>query len=144
MKKLDLGQTITILANVGVIAGIVFLGVELRQNNELMESQARFNRLSIQTGSNTLVAENAGLAAILAKANKNEELTDAERLQINNFNVRVLSNMQWTYREVPESEIPIELWRRLHSDNLHRRVFWESQKTMFAPDFAEFYEKSLE
>ncbi len=33
MKKLDLGQTITILANVGVIAGIVFLGYELRQNN---------------------------------------------------------------------------------------------------------------
>jgi hypothetical protein len=26
MKKLDLGQTITILSNIGVIAGIVFLG----------------------------------------------------------------------------------------------------------------------
>jgi len=32
MKKIDLGQTITILANIGVIAGIVFLGYELRQN----------------------------------------------------------------------------------------------------------------
>ena len=32
MKKIDLGQTLTILANVGVIAGIVFLGYELRQN----------------------------------------------------------------------------------------------------------------
>lgn len=32
MKKIDLGQTITILANVGVIAGIVFLGIELNQN----------------------------------------------------------------------------------------------------------------
>ncbi len=27
MKKIDLGQTITILANIGVIAGIVFLEV---------------------------------------------------------------------------------------------------------------------
>ena len=36
MKKIDLGQAIGILANVGVIAGIVFLGMELRQNNELV------------------------------------------------------------------------------------------------------------
>ena len=30
MKKIDLGQTIQILANVGVIAGIIFLGIEIR------------------------------------------------------------------------------------------------------------------
>ena len=41
MKKIDLGQTITILANVGVIVGIVFLAIELRQNNELLGQQAR-------------------------------------------------------------------------------------------------------
>jgi hypothetical protein len=35
MKKIDLGQAIQI-ANVGVIAGIVFLGVEIHQNNEAM------------------------------------------------------------------------------------------------------------
>jgi len=40
MKKIDLGQTITILANVGVIAGIVFLGVELRQTQRSMQAQA--------------------------------------------------------------------------------------------------------
>ncbi len=40
MKKLDLSQTIGILANLGVIAGIVFLGVELRQNNDLLEADA--------------------------------------------------------------------------------------------------------
>jgi hypothetical protein len=31
MKKIDLGQTIAIFANIGVIAGIVFLSVELQQ-----------------------------------------------------------------------------------------------------------------
>jgi len=40
MKKIDLGQMITILANIGVIAGIVFLGVELRQTQSSMQSQA--------------------------------------------------------------------------------------------------------
>jgi hypothetical protein len=41
MKKIDLGQTITILANVGVIAGIVFLAIELQQNNALLETEIR-------------------------------------------------------------------------------------------------------
>ena len=36
MKKTDLGQAIQVLANVGVIAGIVFLAVETRQNNQLL------------------------------------------------------------------------------------------------------------
>jgi hypothetical protein len=37
MKKIDLGQTIAILANVGVIAGIAFLAFELRQNTQAVE-----------------------------------------------------------------------------------------------------------
>ena len=41
MKKIDLGETIQVIASVGVIAGIVFLGVELQQNNELLAAQAR-------------------------------------------------------------------------------------------------------
>ena len=31
MKKIDLGQTITVLANLGVIASLVFLGLQVRQ-----------------------------------------------------------------------------------------------------------------
>lgn len=36
MKKPDLRQAIGILANARVTAGIVFLGRELRQNNQLV------------------------------------------------------------------------------------------------------------
>ena len=32
MKKIDLGQTFQVLANIGVIAGIAFLAYEMRQN----------------------------------------------------------------------------------------------------------------
>jgi hypothetical protein len=31
MKKIDLGQTIAILANVGVIASLIFVGVQVQQ-----------------------------------------------------------------------------------------------------------------
>lgn len=38
MKKIDPGQTIAILANVGVIAGIVFLAFEINQNTQAVQS----------------------------------------------------------------------------------------------------------
>jgi hypothetical protein len=40
MKKIDLGQTISIVANIGVVAGIVFLGIEIRQNTQALEAEA--------------------------------------------------------------------------------------------------------
>ena len=44
MKKINLDRTIQIIANVGVIAGIVFLGMEINQNNEAMAVQARLEQ----------------------------------------------------------------------------------------------------
>ncbi len=47
MKKIELGQAIGILANIGVLGGLLLLAFELRQNNELMAAEGRFNRLTI-------------------------------------------------------------------------------------------------
>ena len=48
MKKINLGQTIQIVANVGVIAGIAFLAFELRQNTVASRSAA-FQSLGVAT-----------------------------------------------------------------------------------------------
>jgi len=40
MKKIDLGHTVGILANVGVVIGLIFLGLELRQTQSAMQAQA--------------------------------------------------------------------------------------------------------
>ncbi len=47
MKNIDLGQTLNTLANVGVIAGIIFLAYELNQNNEFLELEAKATRVHI-------------------------------------------------------------------------------------------------
>jgi len=41
MKKIDAGQTVSILANFGVIAGILLLAFELNQNRLMMRAQTR-------------------------------------------------------------------------------------------------------
>ena len=47
--KIDLGQTIGILANAGVIAGIAFLALEIQQNTAVQEAQMRFDQNERQT-----------------------------------------------------------------------------------------------
>lgn len=63
MKKIDVGQVITIAANVGVIAGIAFLAIELRQNTAAIRSQSS-------------IAVNDSLAHLNEALYDNPELTD--------------------------------------------------------------------
>ena len=61
VKKWVWKEAAEVIGVLGIIAGIVFLGSELRQNNELMAEQQRFNRLSIAIGTNELFIENPSL-----------------------------------------------------------------------------------
>ncbi len=82
MKKIDLGQTIGILANVGVIAGIVFLGFELRQNNQFLGAEARYNLLQNRQAVHLMVIQDDNVAGLLVKAAGAEELTTIETEQL--------------------------------------------------------------
>jgi len=47
MKKIDLGQARQILANVGVMLGLVFLAVETGQNQRALDEQKTLAKLSV-------------------------------------------------------------------------------------------------
>ena len=142
MKKIDLGQIFGILANLGVIAGIVFLAVELGQNNELMAAEARFNRLSIATESMTILAENPDLAEFLLRANASEALAPHEQARLDYYLVRTFFNMQWTYNEVPESLYPIERWRAVMNEPARQRS-WEAHKAELSTAYVEFVDENV-
>ena len=79
MKKPDLGQTVTILANLGVIAGIIFLGFELQQNNELLAAQARRDQLDARTVALAAETNDSELALLGFKLASGDELTPVEQ-----------------------------------------------------------------
>ena len=155
MRKLDLGQTITIIANVGVIAGIMFLVLELQQNNELLTNQARATRVALRQADTTLVLENPELAAALLKHRKQEPLTDYEDLLLEQYLNFVLVNFQSVYREMSEGlieqqTIPLESWRNnfrrdeggiIHVDMID---YWRNYgRTEFDPDFVQWMEENV-
>ena len=99
MKKIDLGQTIAIFANIGVIAGIVFLGFELRQNNSLLETQTRSNFMGTRFQVNNLITESPWLAEIFVKVRAGETLMPAEEVRLQAHHQNILTLWQWMYED---------------------------------------------
>jgi len=149
MKKIDLGQTITILANLGVIAGIVFLGVELRQNNELMEAQARSNVSERLIGLAEALYQNPELAAALTKSRNDQDLSDVEEEMLYAFDLRRLRGYETQYREFREGvvdSIDASFWRSgFHGGSAGRSLSytWERAKPGLSPDFIEWMEENV-
>lgn len=149
MKKFDLGQTISVLANIGVIVGIVFLAIEVNQNNNLLEAEARRAVLDRRTSSAELVAGNHQLATILAKAASGEALTEGESVQMDAFNRRLLVSFEWQFGEYQRGalELAPEMlngWRAAYySKDRGLQQTWAYWRNQTVPGFAEFFERNV-
>ena len=153
MKKIDLGQTITILANVGVIAGIIFLAIEIQQNTETLETEMRFNQSERQTEVVEELFRSPHLAAALAKALNEEELTREEDLMLSALAARIFTSLNWQYDEMQRgnvSALPVINWRRV----VHRYSlggydyplfanYWEQVKSTVSPEFRQWMEENV-
>jgi hypothetical protein len=85
MRKIDVGQAVAILANFGVITGIVFLAIEVRQNqtsldqaNELERAAAIAAALDYFNDFRAMLAQDEQLNEIWDSRNSGRELTAPE------------------------------------------------------------------
>jgi hypothetical protein len=116
MKKIDLGQTIQILANLGVIAGIVFLGIEVQQNNTLLGAQTRTSRTQLRVDGLQSLMSNLELLQARVKLREGQALTPVEQMQLDMDVTRQLVVWQYIHGEfraglIDESDIPVDQWR---------------------------------
>ena len=98
------------LANIGVIAGIVLLAVEIRQNTVAVELAAANNSInSVQLNTNLLVADGE-LAAIIEKALLGNKLAGAEAIRANAYFANTLRGWQVLYYQQKDAVLRQELW----------------------------------
>ena len=154
MKKLDLGQSISILANVGVIAGIVFLGIELQQNTAVMQGatyQAMSDSASNQIGS---VAHEPVLAEMLSRVYSGntgiEEFTTPENIQLYSYYFAMLQRLENTYHQY-QAGLADDLvfdsygWNDTILLSQHFHEFWNFVgKNRTSPEFNDFLEGQIE
>ncbi len=147
MKKLDLGQTISVLANLGVIGGILLLAYELRQNNSLMEAEARFNRMSMAVNAWYFNTENVDLAELRERARNNEPLDGAEQRRVAGGMMALFVMLEWTFQELGSDSSAMNQVREVQRYNFSTDVsysrVWEARKQSFDPLFVDWMQENV-
>jgi hypothetical protein len=116
-----LNRWITLGANIGVISSIVFLGFEVRQNNELLAVQVNLAQLSVQRDRRSRVIENVGnLAEMVIKDRDGVGLTDMEFERLSLHYLDTVDSWEWEFREyqagrLSEDVMDIDNWRTMWS-----------------------------
>jgi hypothetical protein len=140
---------LTLGANVGVIAGIIFLAVELRQNNELLAADARFNRLQLSWNGWQSLAEHGDLTDLIVATKNGEILEGSEQLRVDAVSMRILITMEWSYRELPpDSPERLYLLGALQETFSGTGIgadlrIWESKKSRLDPGFVQWVEENV-
>jgi len=142
MKRIDVGQAITILANVGVIAGIVFLAIELQQNNELLSDEAQRARAQSFRENMEAFADNAEL---WVKEESGETLTAAEAFRLDRLWMINLWGYQTAFQQLPVREIQggAEFFRRYYPTRQSLRTTWDENRDAFQPEFVQYMEENV-
>jgi hypothetical protein len=141
-----LNRWLSLSANLAVIAGIIFLGFELRQNNHLLQQQAEHvyfqNRVVL---SEALMHDN-DLAEIYIKASKEEELSDVEALRVGRYYRRLFRGFEWEYGQHRDGLITIQrfdVWTNFINENKYARENWDWFVEFAASeDFVRFMDES--
>ena len=101
---MNLGETnrwLTLLANIGVLAGIVFLGFELRQNQVVVQAQTRneIARMFVDTMRADISGE---MTEIIIRKENGEELSDADEARTRiwaDIWLTLFENLDYHWRE---------------------------------------------
>ena len=145
MKKIDLGQTLSLIANVGVIAGILLLVYELNQNRAMMEAQVRQQISQGVVDGHLTVATNPDLSEIVVDFSERcttMDRCDAEEFRFNQWSsatFRTWENAHYQYRlglyDETEFTAQKESWRgNLTRPGIANR--WRLVRRSYSPEFA--------
>ena len=138
---------LTLIANVAVVGGIVFLAVEVSQNNELLRSESRQALVANDLLSLTQGVENAD---VYVKLVSNEELSAEEQLRLSFIFALDMRNREFEYFQYVNGLLDEETWLTYRNVILinhskgRGRVWWNViGRGIVDPEFAKLVEELL-
>lgn len=147
----DFGQIVALGANVGVIAGLVFLALEIRQNNKFLAAQARYSLRQYRSD----IADSLILPHVIDATHKwarGESITPEERSTGLMVAIKMVELWEWQYGEhaagmLQKSELPIGAWRLWFHDRgpfpVPVRQIYDMRKAVLNAEFVRFFEENV-
>ena len=148
MKKMDLGQTLSIIANIGVVAGIAFLVIELQQNTRSLEMNGYQELIGQINTYATLLLERPELseAARSAPAELSKELAQ----QVSSMYYLITRQGDLAFYQYQRGILTEERLESTLGPLLDRicypsyRDFWEGANHNFVADYRHYIDSRLD
>ena len=148
MNHEEVNRWLASVANLAVIAGILILAVELKQNNDLLRAEVRLERAKVRIEGYGQRLSSEVLQAIV-RSRSGEALNAAEIELLESLSMQTYTRWQYVFGEYNEGlleweNIPIEDWRRVVRENPYMVTTWRRRGHRgFHPKFLEFVEETL-
>jgi hypothetical protein len=143
MKKFDVARSVQVVANVGVLIGILLLVYELNQNRQMMQAQTRSNVASGITDFLVTLGSDPDLSIVWALGTSGKDLDETQGVQFVNLMtgfLRYLEDAHYQYREglfnKDEFDVQREQVRRLFALPGYRGYWCNPERiTVFSRQF---------
>ena len=144
----SVNKWLMLAANIGVIASIIFLGLEIRQNTEALYSQSR---QAILNSSQLEIFEIMNNTEIVTNVTKSGQLTQDESLKIHFFLTAAVRTREYSWLQYQNQIIDKEQWNTelsvlgiILSANRTRKWWNTVGKDQFNPNFSGFVNEYLQ
>jgi len=143
-----LNRWLTLGANLGVLAGIVFLAMEIHQNNEMAELQRSATAQARVTSLTDMVIADPALIGLLQADPDTLEASQLARLEL--LGMRLLMSFEESYFETQavlgDSEAMVRVFRAIYHRpelNYGAPLAWETYRLRADPDFLRWFEREV-
>ena len=102
---------LTLVANIGVLAGIIFLAYELQQNTVATQLEAASNFNASFSEIELFIAGSPEFAELLSRGREGEEITGADQLRLLVFYNQVLRQWQFTHFQYMSGAMDEDNWQ---------------------------------
>lgn len=147
MKSSRVNEWLTLIANIAVVGGIIFLAIEVRQNNELLRSESR---QTLVTNDLASLEANFQNADVFAKLIAESEMSAEDQLRLSFMFALDLRNREFEYFQYINGLLDEQTWLAYrhvilinHSTGLGRAWWDEIGRGIVDPDFAELVDQLL-
>jgi len=150
MKKIDVGQVITILANIGVLVGLILVALQIRQNTVLVRAELVSNATDSWIDIDAS-KQSDNFASVLAKSiDDPQELTSAEIIELDGYLYTYLDQLlrdrqlhELGVFDVPSEDL-IQMSIMDYFGNEFARAWWAETKSQWPPDIIDLVDREME
>jgi hypothetical protein len=145
----SVNKWLTLAANVGVIAGIIFLGIEVKQNNEEIAAQSRFNYYQSRSENVDSWGQDKNTIDILLKSLTGFDLNPEEELMLTLRLQATIILWEYEFGEYVLERLSDEEMNPLDKKRIYDgwgeigKVVWGTHKKTAPLEFVNWFEKNI-